>query len=181
MTEPTPSRRLRGADIFGDALVHELVEARLVCVVATSDRDGRIHAVPMWFAHADDAFVLATGSSSRKVANLGRDGRATVVVHDSRAGFEVCGLCIQGRAQVVRGAAALPLVELVHRRYVRAEAESIEPVAEFLASDDVAILFHPEVALTWDERASPAAIALREAGGGLPLLSTEPRPTEPRT
>jgi PPOX class probable F420-dependent enzyme len=175
VTEPTPSRRLRGTQILDEALVRELVEARLVCVFATTDPDGRIHAVPMWFAQANDALVLATGSTSRKAANLAREMRATVVVHDSRAGLEVCGVCIQGRAEVVRGTAANALIELVHRRYVHAEAEGVEAVAEFLSSDDVAIRFHPEEALTWDERESDAAVALRQAGGALPLLPTDAR------
>jgi PPOX class probable F420-dependent enzyme len=175
VTEPTPSRRSHGADILADGLVRELIEARLISVFATTDSDGRIHAVPMWFAGSDDALVLATASGSRKVANLARELRATVVLHDSRPGFEVCGVCIQGRAEVVRGAAARPLVELVHRRYVRAEAKAVEAVAEFLSSDDVAIRFHPEEALTWDERESDAAIALRQAGGALPLHPTNPR------
>jgi len=35
--------------------------------------------------------ILATGSRSRKVWNPEIDPRATLVVHDSRSGFEVCG------------------------------------------------------------------------------------------
>jgi nitroimidazol reductase NimA-like FMN-containing flavoprotein (pyridoxamine 5'-phosphate oxidase superfamily) len=181
VTDPTPSRRIRGADIFEDALVRELVGARLICVFATSDSDGRIHAVPMWFAPAGESLVLATGSASRKVANLAREQRATLVIHDSRPGVEVCGVCLQGRAEVVRGSSARALVELVHRRYVQAEAEAVAAVAEFLSTDDAAIRFHPEEALTWDERASAAARALRASGGALPLLTTEPRAAEPGT
>jgi hypothetical protein len=47
--------------------------------------------------------------------------------------------------------------------------------AEFLASDDVALLLEPESAFTWDERENPATRALRAAGGALPLVPTSPR------
>ena len=50
------------------------------------------------------------------------------------------------------------------------------PVALFLGSDDVALILRPEEAFTWDERGSEASRALREAGGALPLVPTEPRP-----
>jgi PPOX class probable F420-dependent enzyme len=176
MQDPTPSRRLRGAAILQDALVRELVEARLVCVLATSDTHGRIHAVPMWFAVRDDSLVLATGSDSRKAANLRRAPLATVVVHDSRPGCEVCGVCIRGSVELVAGESARSLVDQVHRRYVRAEAEALVPVAQFLGSDDVALILRPEEAFTWDERGSEASRVLREAGAALPLVPTEPRP-----
>jgi nitroimidazol reductase NimA-like FMN-containing flavoprotein (pyridoxamine 5'-phosphate oxidase superfamily) len=85
-----PSRHPEAAEVLEDPLVRELLGARLIGVLATFD-DERIHAVPMWFAGAGDVVYLATGSRSRKVRNLGRDARATLVVHDSRPGFEVCG------------------------------------------------------------------------------------------
>ena len=62
--------------------------------------------------------VMATSSRSRKVRNLERDTRATLVLHDSRPGAEVCGASLRGRAEIVRGAAAGALVELVHLHYV---------------------------------------------------------------
>ena len=156
--------------------MRELVEARLICVLATSDTHGRIHAMPMWFAVRGASLVLATGSDSRKVANLRRDPSATVVVHDSRPGCEVCGVSIRGSVELVAGDIAQPLVEHVHRRYVRAEAAALVPVTQFLGSDDVALILHPEEAFTWDERGSEASRVLREAGGALPLVPTEPRP-----
>jgi len=175
VSEPQPSRRLEAAAILGDPLVRELLEARLVCVFATFDAD-RIHAVPMWFARDGDHVYLATGSRSRKAANLRRDERATLVLHDSRPGFEVCGASLRGRAEVVVGEEARSFVDLVHRRYVAAAGEEDQSVREFLESDDLAIRFTPETALTWDERPSPASAALRETGGALPLVPTDPRP-----
>lgn len=175
MSDPTPSRRLRGDDVLADALVRELVDARLIGVLATFDLSGAIHAVPMWYAAQDRVVVLATSSESRKVTNLRHDPRATLVLHDSRPGCEVCGASIVGTVEVVPPGDAGSLIELVHRRYVTEEGAADPAVAGFLASDDVALRFRPGAALTWDERGSDAARALRSRGGALPLVPTEPR------
>lgn len=120
--------------------------------------------------------MLATGSKSRKVRNLERDPRATLVLHDSRSGFEVCGASIRCRAALVRGEEAVPFVERVHRRYVAPAAEALPEAAAFLASDDVAVLLTPVRGVTWDERPSAAAASLRASGTALPLVPTDPRP-----
>ena len=172
MSEPTPSRSLVGAAILRDPLVCELLAMRLIGVLATLEPDGSVHAVPMWLAPGDGVILLATGSRSRKVRNLDRDPRATLVLHDSRPGFEVCGTSIQGHIEFVRGADATQLVDRVHRRYVSAGGERLAAAAEFFASDDVALRLTPSVAVLWDERASDAARVLREAGATLPLEPT---------
>jgi nitroimidazol reductase NimA-like FMN-containing flavoprotein (pyridoxamine 5'-phosphate oxidase superfamily) len=172
---PGTSRGLIGPEVLENAVVQELLAARLVGVLATFDSRGVIHAVPMWFAADGDVVWLATGSRSRKVENVQGDSRATLVVHDSRSGFEVCGASIVGRIQIVEGHAARASIELVHRRYVSEDAERHEVVSDFLASDDVALRLRPESALTWDERESAASKALRTLGAALPLVPTEPR------
>jgi PPOX class probable F420-dependent enzyme len=175
VAEPTPSRVVRGTAVFDEPLVRELLALRLIAVLATFDRSGGIHAVPMWFARGQDAILFATGSRSRKLRNLERDQSATVVLHDSRPGFEVCGASIQGRVEVVRGAAAARFIESVHRRYVDPAGEALPAAAEFLSSDDVALRFRPDAAVTWDERSSDAARVLCEAGAARALESTAPR------
>lgn len=130
----------------------------------------------MWCAPDDGNVLLATGSRSRKVRNLERDPRATLVLHDSRAGFEVCGVSMEGAVEIVRDVAASQLVDRVHRRYVELASERIPEVGRFLASDDVALRFRPRSALSWDERGSDADDALSASGGALPLAPTEPRP-----
>ena len=171
----TPSRALRGDAVLADAIVSELLSARLVAVLATLDPEGSIHAVPLWFALDGDAIVFATGSRSRKVRNVQRDPRATLVVHDSRPGFEVCGVSIQGRVAVVRLPVAEELIGRVHRRYVSAAGLALAAAREFLAGDDVALVLSPETAVTWDERVNPATQMLRDADGALALVPTAPR------
>jgi PPOX class probable F420-dependent enzyme len=175
VSQPTPSVELHGEDVFADPLVQELLATRLVGVVATLEPDGSIHAVPMWLAPSDGAILLATGSRSRKVRNLERDPRATLVLHDSRPGAEVCGTSMRGRVQLVRGDGARPLVGRVHARYISDAGLGLPEVRDFLSSDDVALRFIPEAAVTWDERPSAAARALRAAAAALPLAPTTPR------
>jgi nitroimidazol reductase NimA-like FMN-containing flavoprotein (pyridoxamine 5'-phosphate oxidase superfamily) len=155
-------------------LVRELVGARLVCVLATFDVES-IHAVPMWVAQDGDTIALASASTSRKVRNLERDQRATLVLHDSRPGFEVCGVSMTGTVEVVRGQEARHLIELVHRRYVSDVGAKIPSVDEFLRSDDTALRFAPLEARTWDERESSACEALRASGAAHLLEPTTPR------
>jgi PPOX class probable F420-dependent enzyme len=175
MSDPTPSGQLEGDAVLTDPLVRELLDARLIGVLATLDRIRSIHAVPMWYAAAEACVLLATGSRSRKLRNLEIDPRATLVVHDSRPGFEVCGASIAGRVEIVRGGGARDLVDRVHDRYVAGGGDEDLAVREFLASDDVALRLLPVTALIWDERGSPASEMLRARGGALPLLPTDPR------
>jgi hypothetical protein len=175
VSDPAPSRRLDGSAVLGDALVRELLEARLIGVLATLDPTRSIHAVPMWYAAGEGCVILATGSRSQKVLNLQMDPRATLVVHDSRSGFEVCGTSIAGKMEIVRGPDARGLVDRVHGRYVAEGADEDPAVHEFLVSDDVALRLRPVRALTWDERGSPASEVLRARRQALPLVSTDPR------
>src|SRR5437762_3789905 len=172
MAEPTPSRKLIGAAILQDPLVRELVGMRLIGVLATLEPDGSVHAVPMWLAPGDEAILLGSGSRSHKVRNLERDPRATLVLHDSRPGAEVCGASMRGRVEIVRGEDAVARVLEVHQRYVGDARERLPEVEAFLGSDDVALRFVPETAFTWDERGSPAAAVLREAAAAFPLEPT---------
>jgi PPOX class probable F420-dependent enzyme len=155
--------------------VRELVAKRLVGVLATLEADGSAHVVPVWFAARPAELVLATSSRSRKARNLVRDARATLCVHDSRPGTEVCGASILGRVEIVRGGNAAALVDLVHRRYLAAAAEELPAVAEFAAFDDVALVLTPQSAWAWDERSNPVTEALRRSGGALALEPTTPR------
>lgn len=175
MSEPTPSRRLVGEAVLGDPLVCELLTMWLIGVLATLEPDGSVHAVPMWPTPGEGAILLATGSRSRKVRNLERDPRATLVLHDSRPGLEVCGASFRGRVEIVRGDVAAPLIAQVHRRYVTEDGLRLRAAAEFLEGDDVALRLVPEAAVTWDERGSDAARALRAPGAAFALEPTLPR------
>jgi PPOX class probable F420-dependent enzyme len=165
--------------VLADLLVRELLDARLIGVLATLEPHGAVHAVPLWYARDDDTVVFATGEGSRKVRNLASDPRGTLVLHDSRPGFDVCGASLRGRVSIVRGDSARPLIARVHRRYVSEPGLALPASRAFLAGDDVALVLRPASAVTWDERTNPATAALAEAEGALPLVPTTARRAQP--
>ena len=176
MGELDQSRILRGEEVFADPLVAELLDARLIGVLATLDPARTIHAIPMWYATDDGSVLFATSSRSRKVRNLRGDPRATLVLHDSRPGYEVCGASIVGTVDVVRAPAAQELIARVQGRYVATEAARDDPTTRsFLESDDVALRFTPVSAFTWDHRMSDGSRILRANGWAHPLVTTDPR------
>jgi PPOX class probable F420-dependent enzyme len=172
---PAASGLLKGPAALDDPLVAELLHKRLIAVIATHEPDGAIHAVAVWYARAGDEILLGTGSRSRKVSNLRRDSRATLTLHDSRPGYEVCGACLIGRAEVVDGDAATSLVRRVHERYLRPGAAELPAVRAFMACDDAAIRFRPERAFTWDERGREAVQELAGTDLAYRLEPTSPR------
>lgn len=54
-------------------------------VLATTGRDGRVHAVPVWFSYDGAAFRIITERGSVKHRNAARAGRAALCV-DERDG-----------------------------------------------------------------------------------------------
>lgn len=173
---PAPTRALAGPEVLRDPFVRELLALRLVAVLGTVAPDGLPHLTPVWFADGGDCVLMATASSSRKVANLSREPRAALVLHDSRPGFEVRGVSMTGRAAVVTGADAAHLIERVHARYVGPPASDDRDVRGFLAADDIVLRFAPEYAWTWDQRRTAANRATRALGGALPLTPTSAEP-----
>ena len=175
-TAPAPTRALDGPEVLTDPFVRELLALRLVAVLGTVAPHGSPPLTPVGFADGGDCVLMAPASPSRKVANLAREPLAGLVLHDSRPGFEVRGVSMTGRIEVVPGPEAAPLVERVHARYVEPPASDDDAVTGFLAGDDVALRFIPEHAWTWDQRATAANRRARELGGALPLEPTSPEP-----
>ena len=54
-------------------------------VLSTLSKEGRIHAVPVWFRWEAGAFRIITGRGSAKHRNVIREGRASLCI-DERAG-----------------------------------------------------------------------------------------------
>jgi Pyridoxamine 5'-phosphate oxidase len=164
-----PGSRGENHDLLSDQLVAELLGARLIAKLATLDRNGSIHLVAMWFLHEDGALLIPTSSATRKIRNLERNPRSTVMIDDSRGGFDLRGVTLVGRAEILGGERARVLNRRVHLKYVTPDGLALERVRDYLATDDVTIAFRPERVSSWNLRSTEQCRALSEQGLHRPL------------
>src|SRR5262252_5960370 len=68
--------------------------------VATLDRHGSPHLMPMYFLVVDRAVTFWTYTSSQKIVNLRRDPRITVMAEDGEAYLDLRGVQIAGLARL---------------------------------------------------------------------------------
>lgn len=122
----------------------DLVELRLLAVLATHRRDGTVLLSPVWHEWRDGGFQVVTGSRDVKAAQLRRDPRASIVVCEHAPPYR--GVEVRGHARLV-SAAAGDAVRRIAARYLGAEAEA--GYAES-ADDDLLIRLEPGDLRAWD-------------------------------
>ena len=69
--------------------------------VATLNRDGSPHVVPLWFVWPEDAVYVSTRRDGRTWRNASRDPRVAMTIDLGRAWVEIAGLEIRGRAELL--------------------------------------------------------------------------------
>lgn len=118
----------------------------------------------MWFLWDGEALLLPTSRKTRKARNTLQDPRATVTIDDSRGGFDLRGITIVGRAELVEVPRSLELNRAIHRKYVTDRGLALVPVCEYLLGDDITLRLLPERVSAWDLRETPQGRALMETG-----------------
>ena len=156
------------ASAFADDII-ELLGRRLIANLATINRDGSVHLVAIWFAVHGNQIIMPTSSTSQKVMNIRRTGRATVMVHQSHAGLQVRGVMLMGVADVITGADAGALNRSIHARYLMRDALALPSVQRYLAMDDATLRLTPDRTVAWDHRGEDASQECARLGLGLPL------------
>jgi PPOX class probable F420-dependent enzyme len=159
-----PGSRGEERDVLSEPLARELLGARLIANLATLDADGSVHLVGMWFLWDGAAILLPTSGVTRKARNLERDPRATVMIDDSRGGFDLRGITLKGRAEIVRGEDALAINRRIHLKYLTERGRELAAVDRYLSTDDVTIRFSPDRASSWDLRNTEQGRAVAAAG-----------------
>jgi PPOX class probable F420-dependent enzyme len=142
---------MRLPPLTDEELTHFLREGRWVAKLATHNRDGSIRMTPLTYAADDGEIVFSTWQNSDAVRNLGRDGRASVLI--DRADRPYAGVHYTGRAEVARDALTPDEYGQLFGRYAgdpdRAAASYRELTSAGLGGRAV-IRFHPETVITWD-------------------------------
>ena len=122
----------------------DMVELRLLAVLATYRRDGTVLLSPVWHEWRDGGFQVVTGSHDVKAAHLRRDPRASIVVCEHTPPYR--GVEVRCRARLAT-AAADDAVRRIASRYLGAEAGAAYAEG---AGDDLLIRLEPGDLRAWN-------------------------------
>ena len=139
---------------MSDSELWAFIETQKSVQVATINRDGTPHLVPLWFAIDDGAVILETFSKSQKVKNLERDPRITILFEDGDVYKDLRGVSISATAELVRE------VERVHDLHMKVLLRNTPEIPEHvldkatrdMAPKKTAIVIRPEKVVSWDHR-----------------------------
>ena len=136
-----------------DELWH-FIEERKSIHVATLNRDGSVHLVPLWFAVDEQTIILETFTKSQKVRNLERDPRVSAMLETGTEYSELRGATLYARAELVR---EVERVHELHMKVLRRNAVELpeavlEKASREMAPKKTAILIRPHKVMSWDHR-----------------------------
>ena len=140
--------------------MREFLAAHQHLVLATTNPDGTVHAVPYLYTFDGTGFLVATTSAGRTGPNIAARPNATVTVDDDR---EAVGwVSGTGPARLVRGPQARALNERIYRTWMTEQGVAV--VGRALAEvEDITIVVTPVRWRAWD-MASTVVPYLVEAG-----------------
>jgi nitroimidazol reductase NimA-like FMN-containing flavoprotein (pyridoxamine 5'-phosphate oxidase superfamily) len=135
-----------------------LLDDNLKVQVAANGHDGVPHLTTLFYVVRDGKIAFWTYGRSQKIRNLERDPRVTALVEDGVDYFELRGVSITGRAEIVRDYDQIfEIGSAVVTRMLN--AESFEALGDFgretvekQATKRVGVIIHPEKVASWDHR-----------------------------
>jgi len=90
--------------------------------LATINEDGSVHLAPIFFKYENGQILMATQEPSRKVRNIKRDNRVTVLIDTTDVPFK--GALIYGTAELDYEDVISKRIAIFEKRLSREEAET---------------------------------------------------------
>ncbi|GAB3765864.1 PPOX class probable F420-dependent enzyme [Nocardioides ginsengisegetis] len=141
-----------------DQEVADLLEDNLKVQVASIGRDGAPHLSTLFYVVRDGCIAFWTYAASQKIRNLERDPRVSALVEDGTDYFELRGVSITGKAEILRDHDSIfEIGSAVAVRMVGATSlddlgELGRSMVEKQATKRVAVVIRPDHVATWDHR-----------------------------
>ena len=131
----------------------EFLHQQRSCTLGTFGPQGRIHLVGMWYALQDDHIWFETKRKAQKTVNLRRDPRCSFLVEAGHTYDQLCGVAIEGTAEVVEDESVVwDVCVNIFERYNGPYSEEMKPFVELMAHNRVVVRLDPQRVRSWDHR-----------------------------
>ncbi len=165
MTRPSTDAAANKPPILSTSEIYDLLSKTLIANLATIDKDGGIHILPIWFLRIGNDICIPTSRKTHKYKNLLARPSASVMIDVSNAGLNLRGVLIRGKVELVYGGDARQINRSIHMKYVTPEALNNPSVASYLSEgDDVTVKVHMDHLVSWNLANSDAGKVLQTGG-----------------
>ena len=130
-----------------------LAEAKTI-ILASLDREGYPHLVPMWFSvEADGCVYMTTYGRSQKVVNLQRNRKAALLVESGESYEDLKGVLLRGTAEVIDDhELCVRVLTRIHEKHFAGLHGDVGEVMRAQARKRVVLKITPEKVASWDHR-----------------------------
>ncbi len=139
-----------------DAELRDYLQRSRAIIINSIGPDGVPHPMPMFYAvETDGAIVMSTYTKSQKIQNLKRDPRVSLLVEDGAKYFELRGVVLYGRAELIDDTDEVArILAAVALRQGEPSDESPDALAgrRRMASKRTGIRVRPQRIVSWDHR-----------------------------
>jgi general stress protein 26 len=144
--------------------IESLLKTAKIARFCSLNKDGTIHAAPVWYSYENGEIIIATPETSRKVRNVKRNCNVTILIDTSEVeAHQAKGVMVYGKAKVDDWTPLTPeLMSLLERYMPKSETEPYAR-ALFKLAKWVKITIKPERTGSFDSKKDEAAHrAIRE-------------------
>src|SRR5918996_1726619 len=170
MTSHSPATATTKPGALSSAENDKLLSMTLIANLGTTDDDGSIHLLPMWFMRIGNEICIPSSHHTYKYRNLRARPRGSVMIDVSKAGLNIKGVLIRGKVKLVDGEEAQRINRSIHLKYVTLEALNDPNVASYLSKgDDITIKISMDHLISWNLADSKAGQAVYAGDGTVNL------------
>jgi PPOX class probable F420-dependent enzyme len=128
------------------------IETQKSIQVATINRDGSPHLIPLWFAVEDETIILETFTKSQKIKNLERDDRISVLFEAGESYPELKGVSIRAHAELIRDEDEVHRLHMavLKRNTPEIPEDVLEKATRSMVAKKTAIRIRAEKVMSWD-------------------------------
>ena len=146
----------RDAVKMTDTEIEDFLAANLKVQVASLGKEGEPHLSTLFYVVQNGRIAFWTYGRSQKIRNLERDPRVSALVEDGTDYFELRGVSISGRAEIVRDPEGIWAIgssvatRMVGARDFEELGEIGRAEVERQAGKRVGVVIHPDSLASWD-------------------------------
>ncbi len=133
--------------------IDSFLEGAHIARLATADREGRPHVVPVWYAWDGESIWISSYSSTRKISNLECNRFVSIIIDVSGGEGETRAVLFEGEAELVKEPREFLREKFywIYRRYLGEEGVMATSPQEWIADpQNLLVRLKPQKVFTWN-------------------------------